>query len=131
MVIDTSALAAVIFAEVPAPSLLQAIERDPVRLLGGPTRGEASIVIGNRVGPAGVAELRTLIAVIGATDVPFDDTLADLASDAYARWGKGNHRARLNMGDCFTYAVAKRTGEPVLCVGDDFARTDVAVVPLG
>lgn len=130
MVIDSSALVALIYGEPQAEALLRAIEDDPIRLLGGPTRGEASIVVGRRIGPGGVAELRELIAVVGATDVPFDRTLADLASDAYSRWGKGNHRARLNMGDCFTYAVAKRTGEPVLCVGDDFAHTDIPVVPL-
>ena len=75
--------------------------------------------------------LRTFLENTGAVDVPFDRALADLAADAYAKFGKGNHRARLNLGDCFTYAVAKRTGEPILCVGDDFARTDVAVVALG
>ncbi|HMJ78950.1 MAG TPA: type II toxin-antitoxin system VapC family toxin, partial [Iamia sp.] len=67
---------------------------------------------------------------LGVIDVPFDRTLADLAIDAHARWGKGNHAAKLNFGDCFTYAVAKQTGEPILCVGHDFARTDVPVVPL-
>lgn len=130
MVIDTSALLAIIFDEPPSASLLDAIERDGVRLIGGPTRGEASIVVGRRVGPAGVDALRSLIDAIDATDVDFGADLADLASEAYDVFGKGNHPARLNMGDCFTYAVAKHTGEPILCVGDDFARTDIGVVDL-
>lgn len=130
MVIDSSALAAIIFREPEAGSLQQAIDVDPVRLLGAPTRGEASIVVGRRIGWDGVAQIRALISVISAIDVPFDRGLADAAADAYATWGKGNHPAQLNMGDCFTYAVAQRTGEPILCIGEDFAQTDVAVVPL-
>lgn len=106
------------------------MEADEVRLLAAPTRTEMSIVMHGHGGVGALVTLRRFLDGAGVIDVPFDRTLADLAADAYAEFGKGNHRARLNFGDCFTYAVAKQTGEPILCVGDDFARTDVAVVPL-
>ncbi len=131
MVIDSSALAAIIFQEPQAEALEAAIDADPLRLLGSPTRAEVSIVVGRRLGWGGLAEIRQLISVISAVDVPFDGVLADAAADAYAVWGKGSHPARLNLGDCCTYAVAKRMGEPILCVGNDFALTDIDVVPLG
>lgn len=130
MVIDTSALVAILLAEPTAPALLRAIERDDVRLVASPTRLEAGIVMQGRRGEAGRREVRELISEVQAIDVDFDRTLAEIAIAASAEFGKGNHRARLNFGDCFTYAVAKQAGEPILCVGDDFARTDVAVVPL-
>ncbi len=131
MVIDSSALAAIIFQEPQAEALEAAIDADPLRLLGSPTRAEVSIVVGRRLGWGGLAEIRQLISVISAVDVPFDGVLADAGADAYAVWGKGSHPARLNLGDCCTYAVAKRMGEPILCVGNDFALTDIDVVPLG
>jgi len=131
VVIDASAVVAILLAEPEAAALERALGRDDVRLLSAPTRTEMSIVIHGRGGLPAVQTLRTFLENTGAVDVPFDRALADLAADAYAKFGKGNHRARLNLGDCFTYAVAKRTGEPILCVGDDFARTDVAVVALG
>lgn len=130
MVIDSSAVLAILQGEPEASALLDAWMADDLRLLAAPTRVEMSVVVRRRLGELGTRRLRRLLDSSAVTDVAFDRTLADLATDAYAEFGKGNHPAKLNLGDCFTYAVAKQTGEPILCVGDDFARTDVAVVPL-
>ncbi|MGI8938103.1 MAG: type II toxin-antitoxin system VapC family toxin [Iamia sp.] len=130
MVIDSSAIVAIVLGEPEATALTLALRADEVRLLGAPTRTEVTVVLAGREGEGAVRALNRLLDGAEVTDVAFDRELADLASDAYGRYGKGNHRARLNLGDCFTYAVAKRTGEPVLCVGDDFAQTDIDVVAL-
>jgi ribonuclease VapC len=131
MVIDSSAIVAMLLEEGQARAIDTALRGDDVLLLAAPTRAEMGIVVHGRLEDRGVRTMRRLLDELGVVDVPFDRSLADAAADAYAVWGKGHHPARLNMGDCFTYAVAKRTGEPILCVGDDFSRTDVAVVPLG
>lgn len=130
MVIDSSAIVAILRREPAAMAISRALEDDEIRLMGTPTRTEVLIVVQRSGLPDGVGALRDLLHDIGVIDVPFDRALADLAIDAHARWGRGNHPAKLNFGDCFTYAVAKQTGEAILCVGDDFARTDVPVVPL-
>lgn len=130
MVIDTSALVAVLLREPSEPALARVMDAAVLLLLGAPTRTEALIVAHGRRGAAGTFEMQALLHEINVTDVASDRRLADLAADAYAAYGKGNHPARLNLGDCFTYALAKQTGEPILCVGDDFTRTDIAVVPL-
>jgi len=130
MVIDSSAIVGLLIDETVNEAIVEALRADEQKLVAAPTRLEMTIVM-QRSGIAdGVAAVRAALDGLAVIDVPFDRTLADLASDAYATWGKGNHPARLNFGDCFTYAVAKRTGEAILCVGNDFARTDVPVVPL-
>jgi len=131
MVIDTSAIIALLLGEPMAAAIERALDDDDVLRVAAPTRAEMGIVIHGKRGDRGVLTLRRLLDELDIIDVPFDRSLADAAADAYTVWGKGNHPARLNMGDCFTYAVAKRTGEPILCVGNDFAQTDVDVVPLG
>jgi ribonuclease VapC len=131
MVIDSSAIVAVLRREGSTLAIARALEDDEIRLLGTPTRTEMAIVVQRSGLPDGAATLRDLLDDLGVTDVPFDRELSDLAVRAHATWGKGNHPARLNFGDCFTYAVAKQTGEPILCVGNDFAQADIDVVPLG
>lgn len=130
MVIDSSAVVAILRREETTMAIARALEEDQVRLLGTPTRTEMSIVVQRSGLPDGVGTLRDLLDELGVTDVPFDRALADLAIEAHARWGRGNHPAKLDLGDCFTYAVAKSAGEPILCVGNDFVQTDVPVVPL-
>jgi ribonuclease VapC len=124
-VIDTSALIAMLGNESDAPKFEVAIERDPVRLLSAGSLLEASIVIEARYGEAGGRELDLLIHKAQIEIVPFDQEQADLARDAYRRYGKGRHAAALNYGDCFAYALCTLRGEPLLYKGDDFARTDV------
>jgi ribonuclease VapC len=91
---------------------------------------ELSIVLEARLGPAGGAVADRFVRDGGVEVVPFDRTQADRAIEGWRRFGKGRHAAALNLGDCFTYGLAVATGEPVLCVGDDVRRTDVAVVPV-
>jgi ribonuclease VapC len=130
MVIDSSAIVGLLVDETVNEAIIEALRADERRLVAAPTRLEMTIVMQRSGIVGGVASVRAALDGLDVIDVPFDRKLADLAIEAHARWGKGNHPAKLNFGDCFTYAVAKQTGEPVLCVGDDFARTDVPVVPL-
>lgn len=130
MVIDTSALLAILQDEPDAPAVEAALERDPVRLLPAPSALEAAIVIEARYGEAGGRELDLLLHRARIEIVAFDAAQMERARVAYRRFGKGYHRAGLNFGDCFAYALAQHSAEPLLFVGDDFAETDVAAVAL-
>lgn len=125
MVIDTSALVAILGDEPDAPRFEAAMVSDPVRLLSTGTLLETSIVIEARYGEAGGRELDLLLHKAQIEVVPFDQEQAELARHAYRRYGKGRHAAALNYGDCFAYALCSVRGEPLLFKGDDFAQTDV------
>jgi ribonuclease VapC len=125
MVLDTSALLAVLLNESDAPLLRAAIEADPVRLLSAANLVEASIVIESRVGDAGGRELDLVLRKASIEVVAVTAEHADIARDAYRRFGKGRHTAGLNYGDVFAYALAVASGEPLLFAGDDFRKTDV------
>ena len=126
MVLDTSAVLAILFDEPDAPRIEAAIEDDPVRLMAAPSALEAAIVVEARYGEAGGRELDLLLHRAGVELVSFDAAQMELARIAYRRYGKGRHEAGLNFGDCFAYALARRSGEPLLFVGEDFSQTDVA-----
>lgn len=128
MVIDTSALVAMLTDEPDAPGLEAAVEADPVRLMSTASFVEAAIVIETRFGESGGRELDLWMHRAGVNLVAVDADQADTARAAYRRFGKGRHRAGLNYGDCFAYALAKTSGEPLLCKGDDFSHTDIGVV---
>ena len=128
MVLDTSALVALLSMEPEAARIATAIEADTVRRLSAATLLEAALVLEARYGPEGGRELDLLVAKTGLAIEPFTAEQADLAREAWRRYGKGHHRAALNLGDCFSYALAKMTGEPLLFKGEDFAQTDVAAV---
>jgi ribonuclease VapC len=128
MVIDTSAIIAVMCAEPDAPRLVAAIERAPARLVSAATVVEASLVLLGRFGDRGEAQLDTLLRSFDAEIVPVDADQVAIARDAARTFGRGRHRAALNFGDCFSYALAIASGEPLLFVGDDFARSDVPAV---
>jgi len=89
------------------------------------------VVIWGGFGPAAGADLELLLYTSRIQIVPFDHAQSTLAVRAWKRYGKGRHPAALNLGDCCVYALAKASGEPVLCKGGDFAQTDIAVVPVG
>ena len=91
------------------------------------TRVELGIVIEAKKGSAGTQLLEELLGRIGIEIVPVDADLAEQAMVAWRRFGKGRHPAGLNFGDTFSYALARRMGQPLLFVGDDFSLTDVAV----
>ena len=130
MVLDTSALLAVLLNEPDAAAFRHAIENDAVRLVSAVTLVETGIVIEARVGEAGGRELDLLLQKAAIEVVPVDVVQADLARHAYRRFGRGRHMAALNYGDCFAYALSQSLGEPLLFKGDDFSKTDVMVVAL-
>jgi ribonuclease VapC len=128
MVIDTSALTAILFDEAEAERLGIAIEEDPVRLLSAASLVETSIVIETRFGEAGGRELDLLVHRARIEIASIDAVMAEVARAAFRNWGKGRHPAALNYGDCFSYALAKTSSEPLLFKGDDFGLTDVTRV---
>ena len=128
MVIDTSALVAILSLEPEAARLAQAIEADPTRLISASTLLEAGIVMEARLGSAGGKERDLLVAKAGVVIEPLTADQASTAREAWRRFGKGRHAAALNFGDCCSYALARATGEPLLFKGTDFANTDIAAV---
>jgi ribonuclease VapC len=106
--------------------LAAALESDAVRLVSAATVVESSLVIESRYGSAGGRELDLLIAKAGLSVESVTREQADVAREAWRRYGKGRHSAGLNFGDCFSYALAKVTGEPLLFKGDDFTHTDLS-----
>lgn len=130
MVVDTSALVAILLREPGAEAFERALASARVRLVSAVTRVELSFVIEGRKGDAGRADLELLLQAGGFEVVSVTPQQATIAIDAFRRFGKGRHPAGLNIGDCFSYALAKATDHPLLFKGDDFPRTDIrAAVP--
>lgn len=128
MVIDTSAIVAILRMEPEAARLAQAIEADPNRLISAATVIEAGLVIESRYNAAGGREFDLLLAKAGLSVEAVTAEHVDVAREAWRRFGKGRHTAGLNFGDCFSYALARVSGEPLLFKGDDFSHTDVGAV---
>ena len=126
MVIDTSAVVAILCGEPERRTFLEAIDGADVRLMSAASFVEASIVIEARFGPEGVHSFDRLLQRAGIDVVPVDAAQAREARRAFSRFGKGRDVAGLNYGDCFSYALAAVLAEPLLFKGDDFAHTDVA-----
>ena len=126
-VVDTSAAVAVILGEAGSDELIALLEAATVRLLSTANRVELSIVIEARLWPRGQDVVERFLGDAKIEIVAVDADLAERAMRAWRRYGKGHHPAGLNFGDCFTYALAEQTGLPVLCTGDDFAKTGVAL----
>jgi ribonuclease VapC len=125
MVVDTSALVAVLLGEADAERFAGAIERAPVRLISAVSRVELAFVIESRKGEVGRADCERLLREGMFDIVSVTAQHTDLAIEAFRRFGKGRHRAGLNIGDCFVYALARATGHPLLFKGDDFIHTDI------
>lgn len=125
MVIDTSAIVAVLRNEPEAEALRRAIVADPVRLVPATCVFEARMVLVSRHGEHALAEIDLWLTTIEADVIPIDADLADLATRAWLAYGKGRHPAALNFADCFSYALAKRSDEPLLFIGRDFSQTDI------
>ena len=125
MVIDTSALAAIFFHEPERDAFRNAIIAASTRLISAATVLEAGMVIEGRRGGGAGREFDLFVVRTQMKIVPIDAELAELARSAWRKYGKGRHPAGLNYGDCFSYALAKATGEPLLAKGTDFAKTDV------
>ena len=125
MVIDTSALLALLLDEPEAESFRAALDEDETRLVSAATLLETGLVIEARKGEAGGRELDAIVAAAEVDVVPVDAEQVAEARRAYRRFGKGRHPAGLNFGDLFAYALARTTGEALLFKGDDFAKTDI------
>lgn len=125
MVLDTSAVLAILQQEDEAGRFARLVEAATVRLISAGTVLETGILAESRRGPAGASELENFLLRAKIEIVPFDVEQATIAREAHRRYGKGRHRAALNMGDCFSYALSKASGELLLYIGDDFARTDI------
>ena len=124
MVIDSSALIAILLGESEGGAFINAITADRTRLVSAATWLEASMVILSRRGEPGLVELRAFASRAALQVAGFGPEHVDLAIDAFRLFGKGRHPASLNYGDCISYALAKATGEPLLFKGEDFSETD-------
>lgn len=127
MVIDSSAIVAIFFHESDARTFRERVAEDPVRLISAATVVEAAMVIEARFGEAGGAELDLWLHKADVEIVSVTADHADQARRAWRRYGKGRHPAGLNFGDCFSYALAALTQEPLLFKGEDFSKTDIRV----
>jgi ribonuclease VapC len=125
MVIDTSALIAILLNEAETEAFARAIAADPKRLISAFNLLEAAIVIEAKKGEAGGIELDLLLHRARIETVAMSAEQVELARTAWRVYGKGNHAAGLNIGDCCAYALAKYSGEPLLFKGGDFALTDI------
>jgi len=126
MVVDTSALAAILFTEQGYEDLAERLEGAERLLLSAASLVELSMVVESRKGEEGARQIDLLLYRTQIEIVPVDAEQAEIAREAWRRFGKGRHPAGLNYGDCFAYALAKKTGLPLLYKGDDFSLTDLA-----
>jgi ribonuclease VapC len=125
VILDSSAIVAILFKETGYDVLLDKLATAPRTVVGVPTLTEAAIVVSARIKRDGRALLSRFLREGSIVTVPFGEDHYGTAVEAWLRYGKGRHRAGLNFGDCMSYATAKLASEPLLCTGDDFARTDL------
>lgn len=125
MVLDTSAIVAILLSEPEAETFEREIAVDRIRLVAATCVLEARMVLVGRRGEHALAEIDLFLAKIRAEVVPVDADLVEFATQAWLAYGKGRQPAALNFADCFSYALAKRSGEPLLFKGDDFSKTDI------
>jgi ribonuclease VapC len=125
MIIDTSAVIAILAGEPDAAHFAQLIEQNPTPRIGTPALLEASIVLTRWFGESAEATLDAFVREADSEIVPFDLPQLRAAQDAYRRFGKGQHPAGLNFGDCMSYALARVCDEPLLFKGNDFVHTDI------
>jgi ribonuclease VapC len=130
MVIDSSAVLAILQDEPERRAYNEAIEAADSRSLSVASFVEVSIVIETRLGAEGVRYFDQFLDRAGVQVVGVDLEQGKIARQAFSRFGKGRHSAALNFGDCFSYALAQTLGEPLLFKGDDFSRTDVSGYPV-
>jgi len=127
VIVDSSAVVAILSVETDASELANALERAPDRRMSAVSYVESAVVLDSRRNPALSRRLDDFVRETQLLLEPVTVEQARIAREAYRDYGKGRRRAGLNFGDCFAYALAKEKGEPLLFKGDDFRRTDVEV----
>ena len=125
MILDTSAIVAILLEEPEVDRLLERIEQADLVAVGTPILVEAGLVLGHRLGTDPRALLGRFIQEFSVFVLPFAEHHWLEAIGAYRRFGKGRHPAALNFGDCMSYAIAQVARQPLLCTGDDFSKTDL------
>lgn len=125
MIVDSSAVVAVMLRQPGYEPALERFGEEGRPGIGAPTLAETGIVLTARLGAPGRTLLGRFLQESALVVIPFGDEHWDVAIDAFMRFGKGRDPAGLNFGDCLTYAVARLADEPLLCLGDDFAQTDL------
>ncbi|MBL8139081.1 MAG: type II toxin-antitoxin system VapC family toxin [Acidobacteria bacterium] len=125
MTVDSSALVAVLFSEPGYLDLVDTMLQADALRVGAPTLVETGMVLAGRRGTPAGRELEELVRELGITVVPIGEAEWQATLQAYARFGRGRHKAALNFGDCLAYATAAVAGDTLLFVGDDFSRTDI------
>jgi ribonuclease VapC len=129
LILDSSAIVAILLKEPGYERLLERLADNPEPGVGAPTMIETGIVLTARLGASGQTLLGRLAQAYEFAVLPCDAEHWTIAVQAFLRFGKGRHPAGLNFGDCFTYATARLAGEPLLCLGEDFAKTDLPLIP--
>ncbi len=125
LIVDTSAILAILLPETDGPSFYGHLVRAASPAISSVGKVELQIVLSSRQPGTAEALFDRLRLSTALRVLPVDETIADLAIAAFVRYGKGRHPAGLNFGDCFSYALAKRLGAPLLFKGDDFSKTDI------
>ena len=125
MILDTSAIVAILYREPEAADFAKLIHDADVCRISVASYVELSMEITPQLGPEGMRQAEAFIRRAGINMEPVTTDQGEMARQAFLDFGKGRHRAGLNFGDCFSYALAKATGEPLLCKGDDFSHTDL------
>ncbi len=128
MVVDTSALIAILLGEPETEFFVRVLADDPKKMISAFNALESAIVIEARKGEAGGRELDLLMHRARIEIISLNGDQVELALTAWRKYGKGNHPAGLNIGDCCAYALAKYSGEPLLFKGKDFSQTDIRPV---
>lgn len=128
MVIDTSAVLAILLAEPERGHFLKLLSESAIRLVSAANVLETSIVVESRRGEAAGRELDLFLHRAKVEIVPVDEEQVSIARYAWRKFGKGRHPAALNFGDCFAYALTKTSNEPLLAKGGDFPRTDLQLL---
>jgi ribonuclease VapC len=127
VILDSSAIVAILLRQPGFERLLESAAGTDLTGVGTPTLAETGIVVEAKIGRTGQTLLARFLQEGGGIAVPFGDDHWRAAVDAFARFGRGRHPAALNFGDCLTYATARLADEPLLCVGDEFAKTDLVL----
>lgn len=126
MILDTSAMVAILYREPEAATFAQLIHDADFCRISVATYVELSIVIENQLGPEGMRQVEVFFRRAGIVIEPVTVDHGELARQAFLDFGEGRHKASLNYGDCFSYALSKATGEALLFKGNDFRQTDIS-----